>query len=286
VTTLCINPQCPEPQNSDDRDRCHSCGAQLLLGQRFRPVALLGQGGFGRTYLAWDEAGSPRQRCVIKQILRSRGSRDQDLEEAQRLAQLGSHPQIPTLIAILESSRDICLVQEYVPGKNLEQLLTADGPFDEAQARSLLVDLLPVLQFIHEQGIIHRDIKPDNIVLPGSDRFPMLVDFGAARTAPTATELERTGTVIGSAGYAAPEQALGKAVPASDLYSLGLTCMHVLTGEHPFDLYSVAEDRWVWRTFTSVPISDALSRVLDRLAARSRLRPLCGRTWPNGSGTG
>ncbi len=97
----------------------------------------------------------------------------------------------------------------------------------------------------------------------------MLVDFGAARTVSTATELEHTGTIIGSAGYAAPEQALGKAVPASDLYSLGLTGMHLLTGEHPFDLYSVAADRWVWRTYASSPISDALARVLDRLAARS-----------------
>jgi hypothetical protein len=205
---------------------------------------------------------------VVKQIVRSQGSRDRDLAEAKRLAQLGQHPQIPTLIALLESARDICLVQSYVAGRNLEQVLQADGVFDESQVRSLLMALLPVLQFIHQQGIIHRDIKPENIVLP-TEGPPTLVDFGAARTAPTATELERTGTIIGSAGYAAPEQALGKAVPASDLYGLGITCLHVLTGEHPFDLYSVAEDRWVWRDFVSTPVGDALGRVLDRLVARS-----------------
>lgn len=269
MTTLCINPQCTEPENPDDRDRCAACGSRLLLGQRFRPVAELGRGGFGRTYLAWDEGVQPPQRCVIKQIVRSRGSREADLAEAERLAQLGQHPQIPELLAILESKRDICLVQSYVAGRNLEQILQAEGGFDEAQVRSLLLSLLPVLQFIHDRGILHRDIKPENILLPGADQPPMLVDFGAARTAPTATELEKTGTVIGSAGYAAPEQALGKAVPASDLYGLGMTCLHLLTDQHPFDLYSIAEDRWVWRDFCPTPVSAALSRVLDRLVTRS-----------------
>jgi serine/threonine protein kinase len=269
VTTLCINPQCPEPQNPDDRDRCQSCGAKLLLGGRFRPIKELGRGGFGRTYRALDEADSSPQPCVIKQIVRSRGNRQLDLAEAERLAQLGQHPQIPTLIAILESARDICLVQSYIGGQNLEQVLKAEGPLDENRVRSLLLSLLPVLQFIHDRGIIHRDIKPENVLLPPDDQPPVLVDFGAARTAPTTTELEQTGTVIGSAGYAAPEQALGKAVPASDLYGLGVTCLHLLTGQHPFDLYSVVEDRWVWRTLTPAPVGAALSRVLDRLAARS-----------------
>ncbi len=268
MTTLCINPDCPEPENPDDRDLCQGCGARLVLGQRFRPVQLLGQGGFGRTVLVWDEAAVPPQRCVIKQILRSRGSREADLAEAKRLADLGQHPQIPQLIAILESPRDLCLVQSYIAGRNLEQMLQAEGVFDEQQVRSLLLDLLPVLRFIHQRGIIHRDIKPENILLPDHGR-PMLVDFGAARTVPTATALERTGTIIGSAGYAAPEQALGKAVPASDLYSLGMTCLHLLTAVHPFDLYSVAVDRWVWRDFTPKPVGNALGRVLDRLVARS-----------------
>ncbi|MGD1862485.1 MAG: protein kinase [Leptolyngbyaceae cyanobacterium] len=269
MTTLCINPQCPEPQNVDDRDRCQACSSRLLLGQRFRPVEELGRGGFGRTFLAWDEAERPPQKCVIKQIVRSRGGREQDVAEAKRLADLGQHPQIPTLIAILESTRDLCLVQSYVAGQNLEQLLQSDGRFNEAQGRSLLLALLPVLQFIHGRGIIHRDIKPENIVSPGADQLPVLVDFGAARTAPTATELEHTGTVIGSAGYAAPEQALGKAVPASDLYGLGITCLHLLTGQHPFDLYSVAVDQWVWRDFVTEPLSQSFGNILNRLVARS-----------------
>ncbi|MBE7380991.1 MAG: serine/threonine protein kinase [Leptolyngbya sp. SIO1E4] len=269
MTTLCINPQCSHPENPDDRDRCLSCGAKLRLGNRFRPSRQLGQGGFGRTFSAWDEAQTPPQHCVIKQILRSQGSRDRDWQEAHRLSHLGQHPQIPDLIAVLESSRDICLVQTYIPGQTLEQVLAADGPFSESQVRSLLLSLLPVLQFIHDHDIIHRDIKPENILLPGGDRPPVLVDFGAAREIPSATSRERTGTIIGSAGYAAPEQALGKAIAASDLYSLGMTCLHLLTEQHPFDLYSVTEDRAVWQPFLPHPISPALARILDRLTARS-----------------
>lgn len=264
MTTRCINPQCPHPVNDEARDCCQGCQAQLRLGGRFRPVKLLGQGGFGRTFLAWDEAPSPPRRCVIKQIIRAQAARDRIWQEAERLVQLGQHPQIPELIAVLESSRDLCLVQDYIPGRNLEQVLQAEGPFTEAGVRSLLLSLLPVLQFIHDQGIIHRDIKPENILLPG-DRPPVLVDFGAARSLPTATQ---TGTVIGSAGYAAPEQALGKAVPASDLYGLGVTCLHLLTGDPPFDLYSVLEDQWLWQASTLHPVSPALTRILNRLTAR------------------
>ncbi|NER81335.1 MAG: serine/threonine protein kinase, partial [Leptolyngbya sp. SIO1D8] len=268
MTILCINPQCPHPENSDDRDRCLGCGAKLYLGDRFRPIRPLGQGGFGRTFLAWDDGQIPPQRCVIKQLVPSAGSRDRAWKEADRLAHLGQHPQIPALIAILESPRDLCLVQTYIPGRNLEQALVAEGPFSESQVRSLLLALLPVLQFIHKQGIIHRDIKPENILL-APNKLPVLVDFGAARSLPSATELERTGTVIGSAGYAAPEQALGKAISASDLYSLGMTCLHLLTGQHPFDLYSVAEDRAVWQPFLPQAVSPTLARILDRLTARS-----------------
>lgn len=274
MTTLCVNPQCPQAENSDERDRCQACGSQLLLGGRFRPIQILGQGGFGRTFLAIDEAAdSSSQRCVVKQIIRSPNTSPQSrfqeaFAEAERLSHLGQHPQIPSLIAILESSRDICLVQTFVSGKNLEQSLTAEGPFDEKQVRSLLQALLPALKFIHEQGVIHRDIKPENILLPDNESLPVLVDFGAARDIPTAAERQKTGTVIGSAGYAAPEQALGKAVAASDLYSLGMVCIRLLTGEHPFTLYSVAEDCWIWETFLINPVSPALSRILTKLIAR------------------
>jgi serine/threonine protein kinase len=266
---LCINPACSCPQNGVGAAVCSGCGAKLVLGDRFRPVSVLGQGGFGRTFLAWDDAQTPPVRCVIKQHLRADLEPERFYAEAERLTELGQHPQIPSLIALLESSRGLCLVQSYIPGTTLAAAVEHQGPWTEAAVRSLLTSLLPVVQFIHDRQVIHRDIKPANIILPGGDRPPVLVDFGAAKALRSDTLREKTGTVIGSAGYAAPEQALGKAVFASDLYGLGLTCLHALTGQHPFDLYALAEDRWVWRPYAPHPVSLRLVQILDRMVARS-----------------
>ncbi len=289
--TLCLNPNCPAPENPALAQGCKGCGAKLVLGDRFRPIKLLGQGGFGRTVLAQDESVSPPQPCVIKQSLRAQVDRDRFFKEADRLTQLGHHDQIPQLIAVLESTQGLCLVQSYVAGQTLAQAVADTGPWREAQVRSLLISLLPVLAFIHNHQVIHRDIKPANIILwrlpietqagraqtleplkslggMQGKLMPVLVDFGAAK-ALEKTALEATGTVIGSAGYAAPEQVLGKAVFASDLYGLGVTCLHLLTQQHPFDLYSVLDDRWVWQPYAPYPASGSFTQILARLTARS-----------------
>ncbi|HIK46253.1 MAG TPA: serine/threonine protein kinase, partial [Leptolyngbyaceae cyanobacterium M65_K2018_010] len=188
--------------------------------------------------------------------------------EAQQLATLGQHPQIPQLLDVVDNDQGQFLVQEYIPGPNLDQL-AQQQPMDEAQIRRILADLLPVLQFVHSHRVIHRDIKPANIIAPPPPQALVLVDFGASKYIYDQALLEKTGTVIGSAGYVAPEQALGKAVFASDIFSLGLTCLHLLTGLHPFDLYSVSDDAWVWQPFVANPVSPALGRVLDRMVNRS-----------------
>ena len=274
MDTLCLNPQCPQPVNPVAALRCQSCGAPLRLNQRYRCVAVLGQGGFGRTYRAVDEGVQPPEICVIKQLwpdssgLRQNRTPDSQRQrfwqEAEQLANLGHHPQIPQLLEALDTDQGQFLVQEYIPGPNLDQL---NPPLEEAQIRRLLSDLLPVLQFVHDHQVIHRDIKPANIIAPPDDRPLVLVDFGASKTV-NPEAMAQTGTVIGSAGYAAPEQTLGKAVFASDIFSLGLTCLHLLTGLHPFDLYAVGEDAWIWQPFLTQPISPALARVLDRMVNR------------------
>lgn len=274
MDTLCLNPQCAQPVNPAAALRCQNCGANLRLNQRYRCVAMLGQGGFGRTYRAVDEGVQPPEICVIKQLWpKSRNLRPNTTPDAQRqrfwqesqqLAILGHHPQIPQLLEALDTDQGQCLVQEYIPGPNLDQL---NPPLEEAQIRCLLSDLLPVLQFVHEHQVIHRDIKPANIIAPPDGRPLVLVDFGASKTV-DAEALAQTGTVIGSAGYAAPEQTLGKAVFASDIFSLGLTCLHLLTGLHPFDLYSLSDDAWIWQPFLPQPISPALARVLNRMVNR------------------
>ncbi|HEY9878138.1 MAG TPA: serine/threonine-protein kinase, partial [Leptolyngbyaceae cyanobacterium] len=273
MTTLCLNPDCPQPKNARKAFFCEACGQKLWLCDRYRPLKLIGRGGFGRTFLAVDEGQDSPQRCVIKQQLQERfeaadTTEQRFQEEAERLRELGNHPQIPKLLDYFEGISGQYLVQEYMPGPNLEQLLAQQGSFDEKQVRCLLTEILPVLQFVHSRQVIHRDIKPANLIaLPQSSRW-VLVDFGASKYASHDSLLERTGTVIGSAGYAAPEQALGKATFASDLYSLGVTCIRLLTGMHPFDLYSTSEDCWAWRTYIRAPVSLKLARILDQMLAR------------------
>lgn len=188
--------------------------------------------------------------------------------EAVILDELGRHPQIPQLYDYFTQNEHQYLVQEWIEGDNLTQVLQKQGTFDEKRICQLLNALLPVLAFVHQHQIIHRDIKPENI-LSCSDGTLVLVDFGAAK-AVSARALDRTGTIIGSPEYIAPEQLRGKAVISSDIYSLGVTCLHLLTGISPFDLYSDSEDAWVWQDYlASNSISEELGQILDKMIIRA-----------------
>jgi serine/threonine protein kinase len=158
------------------------------------------------------------------------------------------------------------LVQQFIDGENLSTELEHQGIFNESKIWHLLQDLLPVVQAIHSQGIIHRDIKPENIIRRYSDNKLFLVDFGAVKVVKP-QQRTATGTIIGSAEYCAPEQSMGKPLFISDLYSLGVTCLHLLTGISPFDLYSPLEGEWVWRDYLNGNVvSDKLGKILDKLA--------------------
>ncbi|GCL46814.1 serine/threonine protein kinase [Microcystis aeruginosa NIES-3787] len=126
-------------------------------------------------------------------------------------------------------------------------------------------EILPILEFIHSKQVIHRDIKPENIIRRKSDNKLILVDFGAAKFV-SPLNRSMTGTIIGSAEYIAPEQGNGKAVNASDLYSLGVTCLYLLTGISPFDLFDGGEHQWVWRQWlVNNPVSNDSGNILDKL---------------------
>ncbi|GAB4381174.1 MAG: hypothetical protein Kow00121_39050 [Elainellaceae cyanobacterium] len=272
--SYCLNPTCAHPQNWADAQRCQACGANLLLMNRYRSLRVLGQGGFGRTLLAEDCAQPSSPRCVVKQLsprLNPDLPRMAQLfeQEAQQLEQLGHHPQIPELLAYFEQDDRQYIVQEFIDGTNLAQEVQQEGTFSEAEVRQVLADLLPVLQFLHEQQVIHRDIKPENIIRRQGDRKLVLVDFGAAKAA-TATALAKTGTMIGSAGYSAPEQLRGKPVFASDLYSLGVTCIYLLTLADPFDLFNPVEGTLLWQDYLDQnAVSEQLVNLLDRLIQSS-----------------
>ncbi len=295
--SYCLNPSCPKPHHTHDGNFCLTCGSKLLLKERYRAIKPIGQGGFGRTFLAVDEDKPSKPRCVIKQFYpqpqgTSTVKKAEELftQEATRLDELGFHPQIPELLAYFTQENRQYLVQEFIDGQNLAQELAGAGRFNESQIWQLLNYLLPVLQFCHKRQVIHRDIKPENIIRRsplspplkrgeeinvlrglsgGSDLI--LVDFGAAKIA-TYTALNSIGTSIGSPEYVAPEQLKGKAVFASDIYSLGATCIHLLTQRSPFDLYDIHNDAWILQQYLKTPVSNQLSRILDKMLESAVIR--------------
>ncbi len=275
----CINPDCPKPHNPDNAKFCLTCGTKLLLKDRYRAIQALSPGGSSRTFKALDQ-DRLNHPCVIKLFMLS-PTQDQkatDLfnQEAVRLYELGKHDQIPELFAHFEQNDRLYLVQEFIDGPSLldelEQL-TANGSkfYQENNIHQTLADLLPVLKFIHDKDVIHRDIKPANIIRRQSDGKLVLIDFGVAKQA-TANVLAKRGTMIGTLGYAPAEQIqFGEAYCASDLYALGATCIHLLTGKHPFNLYNSLDGCWIWQerlpegTSISIELADVLNKLLKVL---------------------
>jgi len=276
----CSNPTCSNPFNPDGNKFCLSCGSQTLsplFRNRYRVIQLLGEGGFGRTYEAID-SDRMDDPCVIKQFfpqVQGTAALEKATElfkqEAKRLYELGEHPQIPRLIAYFEQDKRLYLVQELIEGQTLLAELQQQGAFSEEKIRQLLADLLPVLKVVHERGVIHRDIKPENIMRRRKDGKLMLIDFGVSKQV-TATLLGQAGTTVGTHGYAPMEQMRGQVYPASDLYSLGVTCIRLLTQCLPKedgsdDLYDGLNGKWIWRDRLprSTTISSTLKQVLDKL---------------------
>ncbi len=263
--------------NPLDTKFCSQCRTRLLIQDRYRALRIIGQGGFGKTFLAQDEGKPSKPKCVIKQFIYDdpatlREAQRLFEQEAVRLDELGKHPQIPELLAHCEQEGRQYLVQEFIDGENLLQELNRAGQFSEAKIKDLLLDLLPVLQFIHAGQVIHRDIKPENIIRRRSDGRLVVVDFGAAKMA-SKTALQKTATTIGSPEYTAPEQAKGKPVYASDIYALGVTSIYLLTQISPFDLFSDSEFQWIWRQFLNgIVVNDKLGRVSDKMLEQALVR--------------
>ncbi|MEH1784321.1 MAG: serine/threonine-protein kinase [Nostoc sp.] len=270
--SYCTNIDCLRPQNSEISRFCNSCGQELLLKQRYRPLAVIGRGGFGRTFLAIDEHLPEQPKCAIKQLCFQEENTEiwhkavkLFHEEALRLNEL-EHSQIPKLLAQFEQNNKFYIVEELVDGQTLAQELQQQGVFQEPQIWEILKSLLLTLQFVHSRQVIHRDIKPENIMRRSVRGDLVLIDFGVAKLATNTRQL-RTGTIVGSPEYIAPEQMRGKALPASDLYSLGVTCIYLLTNVSPFDLFDITNDCWVWQKHLPAnnTVSVHLCEILDKL---------------------
>ena len=270
----CLNPTCKNPSYPNDTKFCSNCGTPLLLlRNRYHPIKSIGAGGFGKTYLAKD-IDKLNEKCVIKQLVRqARGTYALNKtkylfeQEARQLQKLGEYSQIPRLLAYFEEDSCLYMVQEFIDGENLLSELKREGIFSEQKIRELLFDILNILKIVHEHKVIHRDIKPDNIIRRSGDRKLVLIDFGASKQLMT-TAIPETGTAIGSIGYVPIEQIEdGEAYRASDLYSLGATCFHLLSGISPWKLCHTKAYSWVesWRQYLRQPLSRELGEIIDKL---------------------
>ncbi len=281
----CLNPYCERPDNPELSRFCHHCGTKLALRNRYQVIKPLGEGGMGRTFLAedGDRLGEP---CVIKQFLPSPDIQKSDRamakaiqlfeQEARRLIQLGHHPQIPILMGYFiennpsnlgQQAPGLYLVQEWIDGQDLTQELFHFGAFSEQNIRQILSKMLPVFQFVHQYNVIHRDIKPHNIMRRRTGEL-VLIDFGVAKELTNGAKTV-TGSKVGTEGYAAVEQLRGgKAYPGSDLYSLGVTCIQLLTNAPLHEIFDPLEGRWIWQEYLAVQgkkVSDRLEYILNKM---------------------
>jgi serine/threonine-protein kinase len=257
--------------------------AGTLIDNRYIIQKLLGQGGLGRTYLAFDTRRF-NEACVLKEFAPI-GTGESGLEqyrnlfkrEAKILHQL-QHSQIPKFLACFEGDGRLFLVQEYVDGKTYSRLLgelqRQGRNFSEEEVIQWLKNLLPVLEYVHQHNIIHRDISPDNIMLPDGKDLPVLIDFGVGKQitdineAKTSHQVTFVGkmSLVGKVGYAPREQiSLGLCSPSSDIYALGVTAIVLLTGKDPSLLMDQYSLEWNWRYY--VYVTDGFAQVLDCMLA-------------------
>jgi len=246
----CLNLSCPEPKNPNHVRHCQSCGSDLKLHSRYIVGKTLGQGGFGATFLAVDTGLPGNPVCVIKQLRPAnttanflKMARELFKREAETLGKLGNHPQVPRLLDYFEQQEQFFLVQEFVKGSNLQKQVKEEGPFSEAGVRQFLTEILPLFDYIHAQKVIHRDIKPANLIRRDIDQTLVLIDFGAVKNrvnevmaADMSGDNPLTSFAVGTPGYSPPEQMAMRPTYASDIYSLGATCIYLLTAKSPKDI--------------------------------------------------
>jgi serine/threonine protein kinase/Flp pilus assembly protein TadD len=244
------------------------------IGGRYKIIGKLGSGGFAMTYLAKDLQDAKKSLCVVKHLQPRFNSpaacdsaRQRFQREAAVLKRLGSHSQIPRLIAYFEERREFYLVQEFVPGEELKKNI-AHGVWTEVRVIAFLIDVLHILDFVHSQAAIHRDIKPSNLLCRQEDGKVVLIDFGAVKEVGTLSDGGAIHTlqtqIIGTPGYMSPEQTHGKPTYSSDIYGLGRTAIFALTGRSPLDLEETGtEEITCWQDLTQV--SPKLAATIDKM---------------------
>ncbi|OBQ35914.1 MAG: serine/threonine protein kinase [Anabaena sp. CRKS33] len=246
-----------------------------LLDHRYQVIRILATGGFGQTYIAQDTRRPGNPICVVKHL--KPANSDSHIfttakrlfhSEAETLEKLSNHDQIPRLLAYFDENQEFFLVQEFIDGHTLQEELIPGQPWSEAQVIQMLLEILQILEFVHQEGVIHRDIKPDNIIRRAADYKLVLVDFGAVKQlrSPLVTVGgQKTATVaIGTPGYMPTEQGQGKPRPNSDLYALGIIAIQALTGVPVTQLQDDPDTGEInWQHL--IPVNSALVAILTKM---------------------
>ncbi|MBE9032695.1 protein kinase [filamentous cyanobacterium LEGE 11480] len=253
--------------------------AGTLLENRYDVVRFIGHGGFGRTYLVRDQHRF-NELCVLKEFA-PQVSQPSVLKKAEELFQREagtlyklSHPQIPEFRALSSVQYNgesiVFLVEQFIDGHNYGEWVENAHRLSPAQGLQLLKDLLPVLTYIHRQGVIHRDIAPDNLMCDQDTGKPILIDFGSVKqVAETALRLVGSpshATQIHKPGYTPLEQIKGEVQPNSDLYALAVTVLVLMTGKAPNDFFNINTNQWNWQPF--IQLNSRFENILYRMLAR------------------
>ncbi|MBZ8182977.1 serine/threonine-protein kinase [Oscillatoria salina] len=245
------------------------------VNDRYEIIKVIGQGGFGRTYLISDRQRF-EEKFVLKEFLHSHTNtkamakfRELFEREAKVLHQL-KHQQIPQFLAWFEEEGKLFLVQEYIQGKSYSEFLVEGKTFSEAEIKQWLLDLLPVLDYIHDRGIIHRDISPDNIIWCSDRQKPVLIDFGVVKEAiASVTHLPSSPlTRVGKPGYSPPEQLYhGQSNATNDLYSLAVTALVLFTRKDPSILFDTSNFTWNWQNYVNV--NNNFAQIIQKMLANA-----------------
>lgn len=278
--SLCINPHCSNPKNTDNLSRCSSCDSNLLLEGRYRATHLLGEGGFGKTYEVSDRKQPPKVlKVLIKKTPKAVELFKREAEVLSRLNILGipKGEEYFTFTPGNSPEPVHCFVMQKIEGENLQYWMSQrnNRPIGEKKARLWLEELVYILHDLHQHQLFHRDIKPSNIMLAQSGLL-VLVDFGTVREITHTYEGKHAAkqiTTIHTPGYAPLEQYNGQASPQSDFFALGRTFVYLLTGKHPtefnnpyeHDLYT--DELETWRD-EAPHVSPVFADFIDRLMTR------------------
>ncbi len=248
-----------------------------ILDNRYRIIRTLATGGFGQTYLAEDTRRPGNPMCVVKHLTPAssdprflKNATRLFLTEAQTLERLGIvHDQIPRLLAYFEENQEFYLVQDWIDGRTLTYELQPGQRWSEIKVYQMFDEVLKILQFIHSFGVIHRDIKPDNLIRRRQDDKLVLVDFGTVKQIRsqilTPGQINANATIaVGTPGYMPTEQSRGNPRPNSDIYALGIIGIQAVTGLNPTQYQEDNETgEIIWRPWAQ--ISEDLASIITKM---------------------